>query len=158
MSPTLNTPKEDSAVYRPASFLKWNSIKKVSWLKYADEEVIYRKSLHIMKYKYCPDCKKAYIKSRLEKEKCIYCGKPCRVIKVRRTGQYYLGYALMLAGAIAVLVLRIQEVSSVFIWAALILFVVSGGILVVLAGDNMAKSAADLVEKEIRKDDKDDAS
>jgi hypothetical protein len=139
-------------VYRPASFLKWNPIKKVSWLKYADKEVIYRKSLHFMKFKYCPDCQKAYVKSRLEKEKCIYCGKQCRVIKVRRTGQYYLGYALMLISAIAVLVLRIQDVNSVLIWATLVLFVVSGGILVVVAGDKMAKSAAELVEEENSKE------
>jgi len=101
-----------------------------------------------MKYKYCPDCKKAYIKSHLEKDKCIYCGKPCKVIVVKRTGQYYLGYALMLAGAVAVLLLRIENVSSYLIWSALILFVVTGGIIVVIAGDNMAKNAVEEINDE----------
>jgi cytochrome c-type biogenesis protein CcmH/NrfF len=51
-----------------------------------------------------------------------------------------------------VLVLRIQDVNSVLIWATLVLFVVSGGILVVVAGDKMAKSAAELVEEENSKE------
>ena len=35
-----------------------------------------------MKYKYCQNCERAYIKSRLEKDNCIYCNEPCETVDV----------------------------------------------------------------------------
>lgn len=101
-----------------------------------------------MKYKYCPSCKKAYLKSRLEKDKCIYCGKECRIVDVKRTGLYYLGYAIIVLGAIVMLVLRLNEFDTVLIWLIGILVIIIGGMTVMAASNNMAKNAAETVRKE----------
>ncbi|MBU4031803.1 MAG: hypothetical protein KKD98_03275, partial [Candidatus Thermoplasmatota archaeon] len=99
-----------------------------------------------VKYKYCPRCDKAYIKSRLEKDSCIYCGGPCETVDVKRNGMYYLGYAIMLAGAASAFVPRFVVVSApeLFI-AAGIGLVVGGSVIIIMANGamtNMAKEKA----------------
>ena len=96
-----------------------------------------------MKYKYCPECKKAYIKSRLEKDKCIYCGKPCEVVEVKRNRQYYLGYGVILLGAAAMLVIRFWFYNTILLWAVGIITILAGGWLVMAGSNKMARAAAE---------------
>ena len=96
-----------------------------------------------MKYNCCPKCRKAYIKSRLEKDRCIYCGSTCKTIDVKRNGLYYLGYGIMLAGATAAFVPRFVLVSNgdVF-FAAGMGMVIGGSVCVVMGSTQMARDAA----------------
>lgn len=56
-----------------------------------------------MKFKYCPNCDKAFTKSRLEKGRCIGCGKDNTVIvKVKMNFEYFLSYVAFLSGALLV--------------------------------------------------------
>lgn len=96
-----------------------------------------------MKYKYCPECKKAYIKSRLEKDKCIYCGKPCQVVDVKRNRQYYLGYGVILLGAAIMLVIRFWFYNTILLWTVGIITILAGGALVMVGSNNMARKAAE---------------
>jgi len=100
-----------------------------------------------VKYKYCPECKKAYLKSRLEKEKCIYCGKPCEIVDIKRSGRYYMGYGIMVLGAVVMFVVRFwfSDINYLWIWG--IVFVVLGAILVMDASNKMAARAAETVRK-----------
>ncbi len=99
-----------------------------------------------MKYKYCSECKKAYLKSRLEKDKCIYCGNACEVVEVKRNRQYYLGYGVMVLGAVIMLILRLLNFNTVLLWVIGIFFILLGGFLVIAASNKMAKSAAEIVK------------
>lgn len=99
-----------------------------------------------VKYKYCPECKKAYIKSRLEKDKCIYCGKPCEVVEVRRNHQYYLGYGVILLGAAVMLVIRFWFYNTILLWTVGILTILAGGWLVLASSNKMARDAAERIE------------
>ena len=65
-----------------------------------------------MKYKYCPSCKKAYVKSRLEKDTCMYCNGPATTVDVKRNRLYYFGYAIMILGATSAFIPRFTEVSG----------------------------------------------
>jgi len=105
-----------------------------------------------MKYKYCPRCRKAYIKSRLEGDRCIYCAAECETLDVRRNGLYYFGYALMIAGAVGVLAPRFMETSgdSFFMYSGLTL-VVAGMVFVVMGSMRMAKKAAEMALAEENK-------
>lgn len=100
-----------------------------------------------MKYKYCPECKKAYLKSRLEKDKCIYCGKTCEIVDVKRSGRYYLGYALMVIGAVVMLIIRLWLDNAPYLWIFGIVIVVAGVFLVMDASSKMAKKAAESVQE-----------
>lgn len=97
-----------------------------------------------VKYKYCPECRKAYVKSRLEGDRCIYCNADCDEIDVRRNGTYYLGYGLTVAGAACVAVPRLTETEN---GTALVILglatAVVGMVLVVTASFRMAKNAAE---------------
>jgi hypothetical protein len=105
-----------------------------------------------VKYKYCPGCKKAYLKSRLEKDKCIYCGKSCEVVEVKRNRQYYLGYGVMVLGAIIMLILRVYDFNTILLWVVGIFFILSGGFLVIAASNKMAKSAVEIVKRDTKKE------
>jgi hypothetical protein len=98
-----------------------------------------------MKYKYCPECRKAYIKSRLEGDRCIYCSSMCETLDVRRNCLYYFGYAFMLAGAVGVLAPRFveTEADAFFIYMGLAA-VVAGMVFVVMGSMRMAKKAAEM--------------
>lgn len=95
-----------------------------------------------MKYNYCPECDKAYLKSRLEKDRCIFCGKPCEAVDVKRSRRYYLGYGTMVLGAVVTLIIRIWFYDVTLLWLAGIFFILVGGIIVLDANSRMAKSAA----------------
>ncbi len=98
-----------------------------------------------VKYKYCQSCEKAYIKSRLEKDKCIYCNQPCETVDVKRNGTYYYGYALMIFGSGSILVPKLAAVSNpdVYLVMGIVLFFV-GTIYVIMGSVKMAKTAADM--------------
>ena len=95
-----------------------------------------------MRYKFCPKCRKAYIKSRLEGDRCIYCNGECETLEVKRNGLYFFGYAMMVLGAISAFVPRFMEVTgdSFFVWFGIAL-VVAGSVFVVVASTAMAKKA-----------------
>ncbi len=95
-----------------------------------------------MKYNYCAKCDKAYIKSRLEKDICIYCGSHCETVDIKRNGMYYLGYSIMLAGAASALIPRFVAVSGpeLFLSAGIGL-VVGGSVVTVMANGAMTNAA-----------------
>ena len=101
-----------------------------------------------MKYKYCPECKKAYLKSKLERDKCIYCGKRTEIVDVRRSKRYYQGYAIMLLGAALIVIIRLWFSDFTLLWLAGIFFIIFGGWLVMDASGQMAKEAAEMVKKD----------
>ncbi len=106
-----------------------------------------------MKYKYCSKCRKAYIKSRLEGDRCIYCASECETLDVRRNGLYYFGYGLMIIGVAGVLIPRFAETSedSFFMYFGLTL-VIAGMVFVVMGSMRMAKKAAEMALAEGNKD------
>jgi hypothetical protein len=105
-----------------------------------------------VRYKYCAKCQKAYIRSRLETDNCVYCGHECETIDVKRNGLYFFGYGIMILGAASAFIPRFTEVSdaSVFIYFGIGLAVV-GSIFVVMGSTRMAKTAVDMV---LQKDEK----
>ena len=104
-----------------------------------------------MRYKYCPKCRKAYIKSRVEGDKCIYCGVECEMIDVKRNRLYYFGYAIMLMGATSAFIPRFMNITgeSFFIYFGIAL-VIAGSIFVVMGSTAMARTAVQmaLLDKE----------
>ena len=102
-----------------------------------------------MKYKYCQSCKKAYVRSRLEKDNCIYCNQTCETVDVKRNGLYYYGYAVMILGAGSVLVPRFAVVSgpdNYIVMGMVLAFV--GVVFVMMGSVRMAKdAAAEAIEK-----------
>jgi hypothetical protein len=104
-----------------------------------------------VRYKYCPKCKKAYVRSRLEGDGC-YCGADCETIDVKRNSLYYFGYGIMILGAASAFVPRFMVVadSSPFIYFGIALVIV-GSIFVVVGSTKMAKTA---VEMALQKDEK----
>jgi len=99
-----------------------------------------------VKYKYCQSCEKAYIKSRMEKDNCIYCNEPCETVDVKRNGIYYYGYAVMIIGAGSVLVPRFTVVSDPSIYLVIGIVLAFVGAAFVMKGSNkMAKTAASMV-------------
>lgn len=101
-----------------------------------------------MKYKYCPRCRKAYIRSYFEKEGCMYCNADCEIIDVKRNATYYFGYAMLVLGAASVLVPRFVAVAdrSYFMYFGIGL-AVAGSVMVVIGSTKMAKAAAEAYEK-----------
>ena len=98
-----------------------------------------------MKYKYCQNCKKAYIRSRLEKDNCIYCNEPCETVDVKRNGIYYYGYAIMILGAGSVLVPRFAVVSDPAVYLVMgIVLAFVGTVFVIMGSIKMAKTAASM--------------
>ena len=101
-----------------------------------------------MKYNYCPNCKKAYVKSRLEKDRCIYCNSYCETVDVKRNNLYYFGYSLMLLGAGSALIPRFIAVSgTIFFMIMGILLVIAGTAFVMMGSLGMAKAAARIVSE-----------
>ena len=99
-----------------------------------------------MKYKYCQNCDKAYIRSRLEKDNCIYCNEPCETVNVKRNGIYYYGYSLMILGAGSVLVPRFTVVPDPTTYLVVgIVFAFVGTAFVMMGSVKMAKTAASMV-------------
>ena len=98
-----------------------------------------------MRYKYCGKCRKAYIKSRLEGDLCIYCGAECEVLDIKRNGLYYFGYGIMILGAASAFIPRYTAVSdsSIFIYFGIAL-VIAGSVFVVMGSTKMAKTAAEI--------------
>ena len=95
-----------------------------------------------MKYKYCPNCKKAYVKSRLEKEKCIYCNEECETVEVKRNGLYYIGYGIMVLGAVSAIVPRVIVVSGGNFFLITGIGLLLGGMIFVMMGSvRMAQAA-----------------
>ena len=102
-----------------------------------------------MKYKYCPTCKKAYVKSRLEKDNCIYCNEECQTVDVKRNGLYYFGYAIMILGATSAFIPRFIEVSGTTFFIVIgIALALAGAVFVMMGSVRMAKTATDLVKPE----------
>jgi len=101
-----------------------------------------------MKYKYCQSCKKAYVKSRLEKDNCIYCNLPCETVDVKRSSLYYLGYSVMVIGAVSVLIPRFTVVSgpTFFIIMGMVL-AFAGAVFVMMGSVRMAKTAVETLHK-----------
>ncbi|MFO7618440.1 MAG: hypothetical protein R6W91_02110 [Thermoplasmata archaeon] len=101
-----------------------------------------------MKYNYCPKCDKAYVKSRLEKDICIYCGSGCETVDVSRNAIYYLGYGIMLAGAACAFVPRFADVSgTTFYFTIGIALAVAGSVFVVMGNARMAEDAKQAAHK-----------
>jgi hypothetical protein len=99
-----------------------------------------------VKYNYCPKCDKAYVKSHLEKDVCIYCGGRCETVEVRRSGLYYIGYAVTLAGSICIFMPNNVKVSEPLLFIIGGIGLVAIGILLVLKGSaNMAAAAKEKV-------------
>lgn len=103
-----------------------------------------------MKYKYCPRCRKAYIRSYLEKENCMYCNGVCEVVDVKRNATYYFGYAMLVIGAAAVLVPRFIAVSdrAYFLYFGIAL-AIAGSVMVIVGSSKMAGAAAESCEREL---------
>ena len=97
-----------------------------------------------MRYKYCPKCGRAYVRSRLEGETCVYCGAECETLDVKRNSLYYFGYGIMILGAASAFIPRFMTVTggSVFIYFGIALVIV-GSIFVVMGSTKMAKTAAE---------------
>ena len=106
-----------------------------------------------MKYVYCEDCEKAYLKSRIERGKCMYCGKASQIVEVDRTSSYYLGYGIMVLGAALMVVIRFFFFNLWLLWTVGIVFIVAGGYVIIKANGQMAeeakrKATEDLVAEE----------
>ncbi len=95
-----------------------------------------------MKYNYCAKCDKAYVKSRLEKDSCIYCGSGCETVEVKRNGLYYLGYGIMLGGAASAMVPRLVIVTGANYYIALgVSLLIAGIVFILKGGASMAEDA-----------------
>ena len=98
-----------------------------------------------VKYKYCQNCKKAYIKSHLEKDNCMYCNQPCEIVDVKRNGLYYAGNLVMIAGATVTLAPRLTTLpGSIFYLITGILILIAGIVLVMKGGVRMAQTAVNM--------------
>jgi hypothetical protein len=106
-----------------------------------------------VKYKYCVACKKTHVKSRLEKDTCIYCGKPCEVVDIKRNRMYYLGYGIVVIGAILMIILRLQNSDFMLLLVTGFVFIFLGGATVIIASGKMAESVAEKVNNSEAKDD-----
>jgi uncharacterized protein (DUF983 family) len=93
-----------------------------------------------VKYKYCAECRKAYVKSRLEGDKCIYCGNVCEVVDVKKSPLYYFGYIVLVLGAVVIFLMR--GLDTILLWLIFAFFLVLGSMLVIKASSKMAKEAA----------------
>ena len=103
-----------------------------------------------MKYNYCPKCDRAYVKSRLEKDRCIYCGGVCETVDVKRSGLYYIGYAIALAGSIcAVLPNNVAVPEPMLIMAMGVALLVVGIAIVFKGSIKMAKAAKEAANVEL---------
>ena len=113
----------------------------------------------LVKYKYCQSCEKAYIKSRLEKDNCIYCNEPCETVDVKRNGIYYYGYALMVLGAGSVLVPRFTVVSdpTTYLVVGIVLAFV-GTMFIIMGSSKMAKTAIEMAADSEELESEDDDS
>lgn len=101
-----------------------------------------------MKYKYCQGCKKAYVRSRLEKDNCIYCNEPCETVDVKRNGLYWIGYSVMIIGAGGALYPRIVEVDgSTFYLTVGVVLAIGGAALVMMGSIRMAQAAANMASR-----------
>ncbi len=111
-----------------------------------------------MRYKYCQSCEKAYVRSRLEKDNCIYCNEPCETVDVKRNGIYYYGYAVMILGAGSVLVPRFTVVSdpTTYLVVGIVLAFV-GTVFVMMGSSKMAKTAASMVADLAESENHDDS-
>jgi hypothetical protein len=96
-----------------------------------------------VKYNYCPDCEKAYLKSRLEKDRCIYCGSACNTVDVKRSRLYYFGYGLMALAAVVIIVTRLWFDDYFILWLGGIFLIIMGGAVVLDANGKMARRAAE---------------
>ena len=102
-----------------------------------------------MKYNYCPKCDMAYVKSRLERDVCIYCGSRCDTVDVRKNGLYYLGYGAMMAGAICALLPNYTNVSNPEFYMPIgLAMVVAGAAAVLMGNGSMKRTAREMALKE----------
>ena len=107
-----------------------------------------------MKYNYCPSCKKAYIKSRLEKDYCIYCNEQCQTVDVKRNGLFYFGYAIMILGTTSVFIPRFMIVSETTIFIVMgIALALTGAALIMMGSVRMAKTAVEMAANSEESDD-----
>ena len=106
-----------------------------------------------MKYNYCPSCKKAYVKSRLEKDYCIYCNEQCQTVDVKRNGLFYFGYAIMILGATSVFIPRFMIVSGTTFFIMMgIALALAGAAFIMMGSVRMAKTAAEMAVPEEKVD------
>jgi hypothetical protein len=85
------------------------------------------------------------VKSRLEKDRCIYCGSVSETVDVKRNGLYYIGYAIMLGGAASAMLPRIIEVQGTNFYIGLgVVLLVTGIVFIMKGGAKMAEAAKDL--------------
>jgi hypothetical protein len=101
-----------------------------------------------VKYNYCPQCRKAYIRSHFERDSCMYCNSGCEVVDVKRNTLYYFGYAMLLIGAAGALVPRFAAVADrtpFLVFGAGL--AVAGCVAVVMGTSRMAREAAESFEK-----------
>ena len=101
-----------------------------------------------MKYVYCENCDRAYVKSRLERGKCIYCGKGAETVEVKRIRTYYIGYVIMIIGAALMVTIRFLFFNIWLLWAVGIAFIVAGGYLILKANGEMAAEAKRLAKQD----------
>jgi len=94
-----------------------------------------------VKYVYCDNCDKAYLKSRLEREKCIYCGKASEIVDVKRNRLYYAGYITMVLGAVLMVAIRFLFYNIWLLWIVGLAFIISGGVLILKGNGEMAMEA-----------------
>jgi hypothetical protein len=87
------------------------------------------------------------MKSRLEKDRCIFCGNLCETVDIKRSGQYYVGYALMGLGAAVIVLARLWLNDDFLLWLGGILMVIMGAAVVLDANSKMSKKAAELANK-----------
>jgi hypothetical protein len=108
----------------------------------------------LVKYKYCQSCDKAYIRSRLEKDKCIFCNEPCETVDVKRNAVYYYGYTIMIVGAGSVLIPRLTYgyVPFNYLIVGIVLAFV-GAVFVMMGSTKMARTAAEEAKLAIESDD-----
>jgi hypothetical protein len=102
-----------------------------------------------VKYVYCDNCDKAYLKSRLEKGRCIYCGKASEVVDVKRNRLYYTGYGIMVLGAVLMVVIRFFFYNLLLLWGVGIAFIILGGALIMKGNGEMVKEAKRIAHKEL---------
>ncbi|MDO9536855.1 MAG: hypothetical protein Q7J68_00870 [Thermoplasmata archaeon] len=107
-----------------------------------------------MRYNYCPRCNKAFVKSRVDQDNCIYCSGKAEPVNVKRSGLYFLGYGIMMAGAICVFLPRLMVLEGpTFYYVIGVSMAVAGSVLVIVASTRMAKNAVKTISERMKSED-----
>lgn len=92
-----------------------------------------------MKLYYCSNCRRSFIKGRLERKDCEKCGKPCIEVNARRSFLHYLGFGTLLLCAILLLVFK--DIDAIYRILIFILGVIGSFALVGIGNERMKKDA-----------------